>query len=225
MAKRTMMTIIAASVALAAMGIGPSAMGFGLSNLLGHHGNSDSNTQILKQQSRLVNDFTSAQKQILTSQALLVEAFGLKKQAAVLRADRKALKSGASAQDIEKSIGDSSKANQQIQKYQKEGVQLSAKGKKLYKKAVPYYARGLAQTIALRPDIKNFASGARKAIGSSSIVGKLSLKNKLASGMYISEHSPAYIRELQGTSVDIVTYAKKEKIAIPSNTLSSLAPG
>lgn len=222
MKKFSSISIFGGMIALAALGVSPYAMAFGLSSLMGHHGNKGANAQILKQQSKLVHDFSGAQKQTLTAQALLAQAFGMKTQAAVLRADAKALGSGASAQDIEKSVGDSSSVNKAIQKNMKSGVKMSAQGKKLYIKAVPHYAKGVTETIGLRPDITGFGNGARKAIESASIADKLSLKNKLAAGMYIAEHSPSYIGELEKTTGEILSYSKKEKIAIPKSTLSSI---
>ncbi len=212
MKKTTAIAIMGAVTALAATWVSPAYAGFGFGSLTGHK---SSNTQILNQQSKLVHDFSTAQTQILNAQGLLAQAFGDKNQAAELRADAQALAHGASAQDIEKSIGDSSRASKQINKHMEAGAKLTEQGKKLYAQAVPYYATGLTQTIALRPDIMNFSSSAQKALESTSIIDKLSLKNKLAAGLYLVEHVPAYIGELQGTTGEILSYSKKENIAIP----------
>ncbi|MGH8273967.1 MAG: hypothetical protein ACRES9_06900 [Gammaproteobacteria bacterium] len=219
MKKIAAIALIVVAAALAAASVCPAYAGFGLGSLTGHK---SSNAQILNQQSKLVHDFSTAQTQTLKAQALLAQAFGDKNQAAELRADAKTLANGASAQDVEKSIGDSSRANKQINKNMKAGVKLTEQGKKLYAQAVPYYVTGLTQTIALRPDIMNFSSSAQQALESASIVDKLSLRNKLAAGVYLTKHAPAYISELQGTTGEILSYSKKENITIPADTLSRI---
>ena len=206
------------------IGFAPVCTAFGLGSVTGlmSRGSNPSTSSVLQQQGKLIADFRSSQAELLQAQALFETAFGHKNQAAELRADAKALATGASEQDVEKAIADSSRANAQIDDDMKRSATLSAEGRKDYIRAIPPYAGGLIRAIAMRPDFTNFLTAAQRAIASASITDKLSIRSKLANGLYVAEHAPAYIGSLESTTGDLLSYAKADEIAIPTDALSHI---
>jgi len=217
-----MTVLTCGTLSLAAMQ--PAFAGFGFGSFAKHllHPAGGASPAMLAQQSKLVTDFAGSQGQILTAQWLLAKAFGDKTQAEELAADEKALGEGASTKPIEKAIADSSRANTLIKAQMQKGDALSKRGRQLYVKALPHYANGLARGVAMRPDFPNFLSNAQRAISSASLLEKLSVKNKLAAGLYVAEHGLGYLKQIQGTTGDLLTYAKKEKISVPTNVLTRI---
>lgn len=217
-------TLLGASVAVSLAVLQPAFAGFGFGSFAKKLENPTGGVSpaLMAQQSKLINDFSGSQGQILVAQALLAKAFGDKTQAEELTADGNALSQGASAKPLEKAFADSSRANSMIRSQIKKGAVISAKGKRLYLKALPHYAGGLARAVAMRPDFPNFIANAESAVTSASIVEKLSVKNKLAEGVYVAAHAPGYIKGLESTTSDLLTYAKKEKISVPSSVLNEI---
>lgn len=216
--------LLGASAAIALAAIQPAFAGFGFGSFAKklEHPAGGVSPALMAQQSKLINDFAGSQGQILAAQALLANAFGDKTQAAELTADEKALGQGASAKPLEKAFADSSRANAMIQSQVHTGAALSAKGRQLYIKALPHYATGLVRAIAMRPDFPNFISNAEREVASASIVDKLSIRNKFAEGLYVARHGPGFIKGVESTTGDLLTYAKKEKISVPSNVLNEI---
>jgi hypothetical protein len=215
--------VSAASVAIGLVASQPAFAGFGIGGLSLPKAGTGSSSGILNQQTQLVRDFSGSQLEVLQAQGLLAKAFDDKTEAATLAADEQALSQGASASDIEKAMTDSSSVNAKIKAQMDKGEVLTAQGRQLYVQSLPHYATGLAKAVAMRPDFPKFLSGAESAIASASVMEKLSLRNKLSDGVYIAKNAPGYITNLQSTTSDILSYAKKENIPVPNN-VTSLIP-
>jgi hypothetical protein len=216
--------LLGASLAVSLAVLQPALAGFGFGGFekkLTHPAGGVS-PALMGQQSKLVSDFAGSQGQILVAQELLAQAFGDKTQAAELAADGNALRQGASMKRLEKVFADSPRADSMFHAQMQKGVGLSAQGRQLYLKALPHYAAGLARGFAMRPDFPNFLSSAENAVASASIMEKLSVKNKLAEGVYVATRAPGYLNGVESTTNDLLTYAKKEKIAVPSNVLDEI---
>lgn len=216
-------TVIAVSVAIALAASQPVFAGFGIGSLTLPKSAGGSSSEILSQQTQLIRDFSGSQLEVLRAQGLLAKAFDDKTEAAKLAADEQALSQGASASDIEKAMTDSSSVNAKIKAQMDTGAVLSTQGKQLYVQSLPHYANGLEKAVAMRPEFPKFLSGAESAIASASVMEKLSLRNKLSDGVYIAKNAPGYITNLQSTTSDILSYAKKENIPVPKD-VTSLIP-
>lgn len=200
------------------------AYAFGLgsvANRVMHH-NQNSSGSLVNAQGKLVTDFTVAERELLTAQASLSKAFGLKRHAALLLSDAHAMHKGASQHDLAKAIGDSKRADEAYRSQMSKGKSLSNAGRQQYIKSIPPYAGGIVESLSLRPDLHQFLGQAKNTLHSVSPIVALRLKNKLKDGMYLARYAPSYISSLTKSTKEMVTYNKKQGITVPNNPLSDI---
>ena len=172
---------------------------------------------------KLVKTYASAMGEILTAQSYLATAFGNKDRAAELAAQADVMKSGSVDEDaIEKATEVSKQANAEISKKVADGEKLTAESKKQYIKAFAPYVKGLLKTKGVIEEAKPFMDSAKDKISSAGFTEKLSVKEKLAAGMYVATKTPSYAKDLWETSQKLVTYNMNNKIKVPNDPTASI---
>jgi hypothetical protein len=182
-------------------------------------GGSSSNADAAAQQDQLVNAYVGADKEVLTAQAKMADAVGLKDRAAQLQATSDALGAGATKESLEQSETMQSEASQEIQAKLKDGnTKLDAAGKKKFSEGLGSLGRGIAKYANLKGPIANFQS----AVSGSGITGALGAASKLNAGRYIVTSTPGHVKNLSSTLSNAVSYAKSNDIPVPADATAAL---
>jgi hypothetical protein len=175
-------------------------------------------------QEGVVRKYVEASKLLNTSQTELLYAFGLKDQAATLEAQAKALGSGATLDKdgIEKQKKLSDDANAAIQAKLDSGAQLTAEGKEHYAKSLSPYAGAVGITTKMPNDLTSFSNAAQSQIQSASVLEKAKVVSKLSAGTYLAKELPGFSGNLFSCLGKLVTFAKKNQIAVPKDATAAL---
>jgi len=169
---------------------------------------------VLAQQDSLVKTYQSSLGDILSSQALLLEAYGMKEDAAKLRSEAEALAKGPlDKAQISKFTGSSEDVNKSINAQIDKQKALTAEGRKKYQQALLPYATGVAKMAKLAPEFKSFLKSASGQLKSASLMGKLKVKKQLDVGIYLAKATPGYLSNVASTTKKVVTYAKKQGVS------------
>ncbi|WOJ93695.1 hypothetical protein R0135_00665 [Congregibacter variabilis] len=178
----------------------------------------------LSMQDALVVNYLSAAALINQSQILLADAFGLKDEAAELRAQSEVL-SGGTVLDkdaLETASEVSERANEAIAKKLAEGEDLTDDAKQIYASAFGPYLKGLALTAGLSDDFGSFGNAAKNRLVSAPMMQKLSVKKELAAGTYILTSVPGFTKDLYDTSKSLLSFASAQSIPVPDDATDAL---
>lgn len=182
---------------------------------LGSSGGGDATAQ----QDQLVRAYVGADKEVLSAQAKMADAVGLKDRAAQLQATSDALGAGATKENLEQSETMQSEASQEIQaKLQDGNVKLDAAGKKKFSEGLGSLGRGIARYATLKGPIASFQS----SVTGGGVAGALGAASKLNAGRYIVGSTPGHVKNLSSTLNTAVTYAKSNDIPVPADATAAL---
>jgi hypothetical protein len=171
------------------------------------------------QQDQLVRAYVGADKEVLTAQAKMADAVGLKDRAAQLQATSDALGAGATKENLEASETMQSEASQEIQAKLKDGnVKLDAAGKKKFSEGLGSLGRGIAKYATLKGPIASFQS----SLTGGGVAGALGAASKLNAGRYIVGSTPGHVKNLSSTLSTAVSYAKSNDIPVPADATAAL---
>ena len=173
-------------------------------------------------QAALLTKFVAGEKAMLIAQSHLAAAYGFKKQEAILKVDAKALGSGATLTHVQDAVKHSESTNKLISKELAEGAKFAAGGRAQYIKSLPYYAIGIVDLKNLVPASQKFLTTAKQQISAAPFTQMMSIKKKLATGIFIATHTPGYIKGIVKTSIKLVTYARVNHISIPKSATDAL---
>ena len=173
-------------------------------------------------QNKLVSDFVLGQKGILDSQAKMATALGDEKLAAKLTADSTANSSGATKDNIGRSIILSEESSKLLGKEMTHAKNLTAAAKAAMGQALPGYITGVVALIKMKPNYQRFMDAAKQQIESASMMDAMTVRKKLAVGTYVATKGPGYAESLAGTTGDFISYAKSHNISIPANATAAL---
>jgi len=166
------------------------------------------------QRDALTLSFATSYRHLLTAQMYFAEAFGLKDQASLLKAERDSLSSGAVDRSSLKKVKSTSVAAQkQINAKMDEEAELDAEGRELYAKGLLSYVQALAtarETVIL---LKDFQESVRKRPW-------LLLNSQARAAAYVVKEAPGYFSNLNKSSRMALTYAKRNKIKVPKDATS-----
>lgn len=168
------------------------------------------------QQTNLVKSYAAGGKDVLSSQSKLLEALGLKDQAATAQATANALGDGATAQNLQdanKVQSDSSTALSDALKNQ--NATLDAQSKQTYTQGLVLLAFGLVKYTAMRQDVAGFSKGLAGP-------GALQAGSKLQAGAYIVKTLPSSISNTSSTLSSAVSFAKSHGIEVPPDATAAL---
>jgi hypothetical protein len=168
------------------------------------------------QQTNLVKSYAAGGKDVLSSQSKLLEALGLKDQAATAQATANALGDGATAQNLQdanKVQSDSSTALSDALKNQ--NATLDAQSKQTYTQGLVLLASGLIKYTGMRQDVAGFSKGLAGP-------GALQAGPKLQAGAYIVKTLPGSISNTSSTLSSAVSFAKSHGIEVPPDATAAL---
>ncbi len=180
---------------------------------------------VLAQQNSLVKTYQSSLEDILSSQALLLEAYGMKQEAAKLRSEADAMGKGSlDLAQLKKRTKSSSDANAQITAKMDEGKALTDEGRGKYQQALLPYATGVVKMTKLVPEFQKFLQSAIDQFNSAPLMGKMKVKKQLSVGVYLAKATPGYLANVTTTTKKIVTYAKRQGVSkkATDNALAAL---
>ncbi len=168
------------------------------------------------QQTNLVKSYAAGGKAVLSSQSKLLEALGLKDQAATAQATANALGDGATAQNLQdanKVQSDSSTALSDALKNQ--NATLDAQSKQTYTQGLVLLASGLIKYTGMKQDVAGFSKGLAGP-------GALQAGSKLQAGAYIVKTLPSSISNTSSTLSSAVSFAKSHGIEVPPDATAAL---
>jgi hypothetical protein len=207
---------IAALAVMAALTVSP-AIGLGQIPSFGGLGSkSGSGGDLAGQQTGLVKSYVAGGKDVLSSQSKLLEALGLKDQAATAQATANALGDGATTQnlqDADKVRSDSSTALSDALK--NNNATLDAQSKQTYTQGLLLLASGLIKYTGMKQDVAGFSKGLAGP-------GALMAGGKLQAGAYIVKTLPTSISNTSSTLSSAVSFAKSHGIEVPPDATAAL---
>jgi hypothetical protein len=176
-------------------------------------------------QDSLVRTFVASQTEVVTAQALLAHAYGLKDQAALLEAQQKALSSGGvkEASDLQTSLDISNKASAEIAAQQASQTSLSEEGKKYYAESLPHFAKGVVGTHRLVGEVSKFGSTAKNSMGGGGLAGLGSGMTKLKVGMFVVKATPGYSKAVFDTFRKTVSIGQSNGVKVPTDATQALS--
>lgn len=159
----------------------------------------------------LVKNYVSGAKNVLSADAKLLAAVGLKDQAANAELQAKNLTEGATASNLEdaaKVQTDSSKALSE--KLDGKKVVLDAEGKKMFGRGVVDLVKGLSDYKKMSSDVSNFKPSLTSIGGAGE------------AAMVVVKTLPDNTTNLTATLKKVVDFAKENKIEVPQEATSLL---
>jgi hypothetical protein len=201
------------------IGVVADASAFGLPKIGGSNDSANTNNtesldSVIVQQDSLVKTYQSSLGDILSAQALFLEAYGKKEDAAKLVSAAEAIGKGSVDKDeFAKSTTLSKDANETIRKDIAEGEELSSEGRAKYQEGLLPYASGVGKIAKLRPEFEKFTQSAKAQLDSASMMEKLKVKKQLDVGIYLATKAPGYVADLASTTKEILTFAKKQGVS------------
>ena len=194
-----------------------SALGlpkFGGSDDSADTSNAETMDSVIAQQDSLVKTYQLSMGDILSAQALLLEAHGMKEKAAKVASEAEVLGKGAvDKNEFEKIMELSESANEDLSKKMGEEEALTSDGRKMYQEALLPYASGIGKMAQLKPELEKFMQSASAQVKSASMMSKLKVKKKLDVGMYLATKAPGYFTNVASTTKEILTYANKQGVS------------
>lgn len=162
---------------------------------------------------QIVTKYVGGAKSVMTADAKMLEAVGLKDQAAIANLQAKNLTEGASKDSLEESAKVQTESSKALEtKLNGEKIVMDAKSKKLFSDGVKDLAGGVVQYVGMSKDV----SGFKPSIGSISGSGK--------SAIYVGKTLPDTIKNLGRTLKSAIDFSKANDIPVPkeANDATSL---
>lgn len=162
----------------------------------------------------LIQSFTTSRTHLLDAQANFMEAFDLKDEADLLRAERDALSSGTVDNSRLKKVESvSGEAQQKIDAKMAEESELSAEGRE-------FYSAGLISlTAALLEGVKTAAAAEQFAANTKGNPMNLMSSEGRAAG-YVAKEAPGYLVSLRKNTGMAIAYGRRNNIEAPADATS-----
>lgn len=188
---------------------------FGGLKIPGLGGDKGASGDPVAQNDALVKTYVLANKEVLTANARMEEALGLKDAAAASAATASALTEGATIgnlKDADKAVSESTDA---VTSELAKGPKLDAQSKKLYSSGLAALGRGLVQYIGMRQPAQAFADGLKTA-------SPLVLP-KLQTGALVVKDLPGGVSRVGTSLKNAVAFAKSNDIPVPDDATKALS--
>ena len=208
-----------ASLAVLAVLTGVPAIGFSQMPSLGGLGSKltgSSNGDLVGQQGNLVKSYVAGGKDVLSSQAKLLDALGLKDQAATAQATAASLGEGATKDNLAAADEAQSANSAAISAALKtQSGTLDAQSKQTYTQGLVLLASGLVKYTGMKQDVAGFSKG---------LAGPAALQagSKLQSGAYIVKTLPDSTSTTFSTLNSAVSFARSHGIEVPADATAAL---
>lgn len=173
---------------------------------------------LLSQQKDLMGRFNQSMSNMLTAQALTLEAGGLKKEAELALATAANYKDGAvqSKDQLERDTKITADGSKAIDGLMKKNAVISADGQKKLLTAVPHYAKGMYEGTQLPKSFQSWTESAKN--GLSGLTTDPMNASKLTGGIgdvaTVATNLPALVSTWTTTSKAFITYAKSNKVDV-----------
>lgn len=209
-------------VTLAVMGLLTGIPAIGVSQIGSFGGlgakltGSSSGGDLAGQQGNLVKSYVAGGRDVLSSQSKLLEALGLKDQAAIAQATANSLGEGATQQnlqDADKVQSDNSTAISAALK--SNSGTLDAQSKQTYTQGLMLLASGLIKYTGMKQDVAGFSKGLAGP-------GALQSGSKLQAGVYIVKTLPSSTSTASSTLSSAISFAKSHGIEVPPDATAAL---
>jgi hypothetical protein len=199
--------------AIVALGMAPLGAWAQLPSVPGFGSKSAGGPDLVTAQTGLVTSYVGASKDVLTSQAKMLAALGLKDQAAKAQAESDSLSAGATAGNIKDEEAAQSEESKALADALKAPVgTLDAESKKTYTQGLVFLASGLVKYSGMSKDVDAFRSGVSGA--------SLLQAPKLQTGAYIVKSFPGNLQNLTETMKNAVAFAHSHGIEVPPEATS-----
>jgi len=165
-------------------------------------------------QDQLVNLYAAAGKNVLTGNAKMADAVGLKDKAAAARAAGDALGDGATKGALNDADKATSDTNAAIAEKLKNTDKMDAPAKQQYAAGIVSLAQGLVKYTAMKGSFTSF----QKSLSSASPM----LLPKLQTGAYIVSSFPSSLTNLSSALSNAVAFAKTHDIPVPKDATDAL---
>ena len=168
----------------------------------------------------LMGKFDSAFVNMLKAQSLTAAALGLKKESDDLAVSAKEMASG----NVDK--GGIDRATTHTKDFEKAFAAKIAKkepldtaSKTALASAVPHYVKGIAETVALPNEFKNYAQSVQTGIAglTSSPMDAVKLKDGAATPLYVATKLPDLLSTFGETTKGFVAFAQSNDVKIPDD--------
>jgi hypothetical protein len=171
------------------------------------------------QQTSLVRSYVAGGKNVLLSQSKLLEALGLKDQAATAQATANSLSEGATTDNLEEANKvQSADSTALTEALKSQNATLDAQSKQTYTQGLALLATGLIKYAGMRQDVAGFSKG---------LAGPAAVQagTRLRSGAFIIKTLPSSISNTISTLSNAVSFAKSHGIEIPPDATAALTQG
>lgn len=159
----------------------------------------------------LVKKYVDGSKDVMTADVHLLNALGLKEQAAKEELAVKNLTEGATASGLEDAVAIQTESSKALaEKMNEKKVVMDNKSKKTYTKGLLYLAKGMLKYKGLTSDVKNYTP----SVSSIGTAGN--------SALYITKSLPTSSKNLYETLKKAVSFARENKIEVPKEATSLL---
>jgi hypothetical protein len=171
------------------------------------------------QQTNLVRSYVAGGKDVLFSQSKLLEALGLKDQAATAQATANSLSEGATTQNLEDADKvQSANSTALADALKNQNTTLDAQSKQTYTQGLALLATGLIKYTGMRQDVAGFSKGLAGP-------GAVQAGTKLQSGAFIIKTLPSSISNTTSTLNSAMSFAKSHGIEVPPDATAALTQG
>jgi hypothetical protein len=171
------------------------------------------------QQTSHVRSYVAGGKNVLLSQSKLLEALGLKDQAATAQATANSLSEGATTQSLEDADkAQSANSTALADALKNQNATLDAQSKQTYTQGLALLATGLVKYTGMRQDVAGFSKGLAGP-------GAVQAGTKLQSGVFIIKTLPSSISNTTSTLNSAVSFAKSHGIEVPPDATAALTQG
>ena len=159
----------------------------------------------------IVKKYVDGSKDVMTADVHLLNALGLKEQAAKEELAAKNLTEGATASGLEDAVAIQTESSKALaEKMNEKKVVIDDKSKKTYTKGLLYLAKGILKYKGLTSDVKGYTP----SVSSIGTAGN--------SALYITKSLPTSSKNLYETLKKAVSFARENKIEVPKEATSLL---
>ena len=177
-------------------------------------------------QESIVRSFVSANDLVNETNAVMLEAFGRKEEAAKIREEGSALSSKATEGDKD-AIKEFTVFSQEnldvVATLAVDGAELSSEGREKYVEGLVLAYESVMASKGMTEEAKTFATPAQADISSASMMQKAKVGKKLAAGTFVAKELPGYTKRLTTSVASLVEFAKSADIPVPDDATNVLA--
>lgn len=203
--------------------VGSVAFGFGLPSIggSGSGGSGLSADQLQGKLDAVSKDYFGATKNLMMSMCTAQDAFGLKKEAEITKAEAEQLDKGVlDSKQVDTITAKMGNASKTIEEKIKNGEKLSDEGKKKLVESMAYMGKGIALEVPMVATVTNLSKQAADSVKSASLTQVGKIKDIAAVLTTLSSNVPKDLALAKSSLGLYIDYAKANGIEIPKDASS-----